>query len=396
MRLAASARQELSEVVMGMLQAKGRALSVRPGHVCSNHECNPENELALVRRGRLAPHQSHGTVDVYVCDHGGVHVCTPQDCQFKEICPISGCRYGNGVSYYTKGKPFGIDHYAKRWERTGAVSQGLSLRQKKQAAPKSGPAKRLGKGNLFKSADSAQPQPVATKRKWELTVEQPAQEAPAKKKKVRRVNTKKSIARARAKLRDRTRLLVMRLLFNDPIRREINEKRLRAADECWTRELRRYQEERKEANQCECDAWLKIIYLNTKGRTRLLPFLKHDEATLNYYVNIVLFIWDLVIQWGRPGSKNAGNTLCTNLTIGVLYAMQRGLVVSDCAVLPRDPFLVEALPPIKELDKYEMAHGDKNFRQACMQGEKLISQTAMAALQGGASMESVSFVPPSV
>ena len=90
--------------IRALFEAKRAELTARPvDHQCCRDAadrvnfCNPENEAALIRRGRLRRQQATGLDHVYVCNKWGVHVCTEDACRMWQktgTCPLTGRVHG--------------------------------------------------------------------------------------------------------------------------------------------------------------------------------------------------------------------------------------------------------------------------------------------------------------
>lgn len=374
-------------VVQQMLLAKRGLISRQPCHVCAGRLCNPQNESMLIAAGLLHPSRSRRTLNVFVCDLGGVHICTKYLCQFDEICPISGAKQHDEISWYEGGGPVSIDKWVNDHSGIGPIGQCFEIDWGDDVQPE-----RIipGPGNIFScllTPDwSVQPhthpipklvnRPTSPIRRLfdldsdaENEVEKPKEHSWNRDLALRRMERG-------------ARMLVSRLLFNRNPRKRLNASQSATTDHRAEIVTTNYIKRCAEKRQMPVNAHLKIIYLNSKLLTReSLPLLTYDEDRIQRYVHHILRCWDIVSRFGGSGNRNAGQGTCTIMVIATLYSMQTGLTVGNFNVLPSDPWLAKGLPPIKKLGMYQPS--SINYVQAHRKGRRLIEDATLQAIECG-------------
>jgi hypothetical protein len=64
-------------------------LPYRP-HNCSAQECDPQNQLTLIKRGLCPVPYDPLCQDMYICKYGVIHECSRNGCLLEGFCPVSG------------------------------------------------------------------------------------------------------------------------------------------------------------------------------------------------------------------------------------------------------------------------------------------------------------------
>jgi len=272
------------------------------------------------------------------------------------MCPISGVRNGHEVSYYSKGKSYGIDKFARNNAKAQRIDQRLGLDKKKKG-----------------------------KRKLETEEKDPT----IKKSKSRK--TAASDERSYKKMRSLVWDLTTKLLYNKEIRKKINQHIKEKAEEKYRKATKKYGSRREEKGLMECETDLRNIYRDTMFKAELLPVMKRNSKMIDKYVDSVMHMWKLVTKYGPPSRRNAGKNLCKQLTIGSLYAMCQGMTVSGKVIFDKDVFLIEMMPPMKYLKYYETNESDKKFRKAPKGGRNLIDHDVKEAISQGATEEELCY-----
>ena len=380
---------ELDSIVKNMERFKGHRYKPIKGHSCNDRSCNPENETIMIRRKKMPVSAATGQVDIYLCDRGCVHVCTRDYCPFTGLCPVTGTKWNSEVSYFEKGESHFIDHNARRHKRYKSQILGFSTAGSSAPTTKGKKRKRYtgfgGKKSTQNTRGDEDEEKESPQQQHRLqTLIAHVDTGKGKKKKKRRTAMKDfDMATSEPIMRKKIRALIKKLLFDKKIRKAINEASISRKQEAFRNHAKKYIQERADRNQVPNLSRLKIIALNTLAQAREIPILEFDEKKLQKYVDIVIHIWKIVIKWGKPGNRNTGDVRCQLITFSTLYAMQRGLMVNNVEVLPMDRILVEALPPIKELENYEKFQSEKQFQRASRQGTKIIKEAILEALKKG-------------
>jgi hypothetical protein len=93
--------------------------------------------------------------------------------------------------------------------------------------------------------------------------------------------------------------------------------------------------------------------------SRALPLVEYvfDEGLHDYYVNVILQVWNIMVKHIVPADEkeydDKGGEIVPRIdldmvVLGTLYAMRQGLIRNCVALLPRDEFLLVSLPLIHE------------------------------------------------
>lgn len=420
-------REQLNTMVQLLKLGKGHRLRSDPFHICNGMGCNPQNELSLVPLD-----YQMGNSDVYLCDLGAVHICTQRDCALYinhgMVCPISGCKYGDEFSYWTIDRAYDIDkkvadaapvvvnernNFMVSSSRTSKMinSSGVSvIRQTKRRRVITKSSKNMFdldqsclsrvNGALSSPVQSVvynriNGRPLEIEKEPQnaklITENTPEVSSDAEEGMVNlKLQREKTLRKGYCQMRDKVETLIIRLLYSG-IRKQINEEQRRHAEVVWNREKDRYL--REVESQCKPvnEAEMFIIRMNTREHYHEMPIIAKDAKRLKHYVDEVMRIWRVVVQYGNPGNVNAGKRLCVKITLGTLYSMTSGgICIQEVYYLKDDPWLLEVLPPIKHLQHFELDDISNRrgigFRKAYTEGRKLIAAVFISALTRGAKL----------
>jgi len=288
---------EAARVLQRMRAAKPDMQMRRPPHACSRDVCNPQRE-ADVCVG-VAPESQN----VYLCKFGIPHVCTEDACDIyqtahTQTCHISGRNYRTALTSTYDKNDF------RTWRMSGKDLVG-------------------------------QEQPTAAKRRKKKTKKTKAPVGP------RRVVPKPLAAPV---VLERARDLITLLLYSQ-FRRERNEACVAEMTRNAERARLRYVERRAQAGQLPYAT--DVYRIVADACSAKLPFdeYEHDPDLVNYYAHVVLQVWDLVHAHYPGDDRIEFNPVC----LGTLYTMRAGHMCGGAYVLPRDEFLMQALPFINML-----------------------------------------------
>jgi hypothetical protein len=309
----------------------------RVNHVCSQDVCDPQREWDMVRAGTLAgPSQSQ---NVYLCKFGALHVCSADACTVygespTHTCHISGRQFAGAVtSTYSRG-----DY--RTWRAKDHLQQPQPTEKKKkkrkkkrkEAAPPPAPAPPLKKPR-------APPKPLAD-----------------------------------AVVLDRAGDTVTLLLYSQC---------RRARNKAFVRELQREADKAKVTYVMQRARMGQLPYKSDLYRivgdvfAKPLPFVEYelDAHLVTYYAHVVLQVWRLVCEHFPKEERVEFAPVC----LGTLYAMRHGHMCEGAYVLPKDAFLLIALPLINELPFFGKTVEKKHITW----GMKIVASTYQCAVAKG-------------
>lgn len=306
-------------------------------HKCSAQRCMPLSEHALVESGHLEPPAL--TSQVYVCRFGAVHVCTADACELyrdtvAHTCPLSGINHGGQVSAYSR-------HDSRSWFAP-SVDRSVAPRPSRPPVP---PA-------LSKTA--------AVLKKLEAYTEE--------------------------QVRERASHMVKLLLFSNA-RVKLNDAVIARRVQDAQHDCEEYRRAQRAARQLPYATDLHRIRGWITSQPFVLREYEFDEHLHDYYVGVIVQVWERVLQYAREGPTLALRTPhcdADTISIGTLYCMRKGMVQNGHVMLPCDSFLAQNLPAIGDL----AVHFDVN-RNRITCGDSIVTAALLHALRcrGGASLD---------
>lgn len=372
---------ELDRFATVLLRAKMGRKVVDTYHVCTGLECNPQNESSLLRKGILNPVAMTGCNDIYICDKGGVHVCTRDRCNAETVCHISGCKYANTVSHYSKGKSHSIDQYAKNTKRYSRVK----------------------KRSVVKKDPETHKWTVLTER-YQDNRKRKAEENMKNKRKGKRSKVMEAIRngrfpdtvteQTRNQMREGARALVYKILFDNTIRRRLNADRKKGPEKRLACLIEGYRKDCSNAMQEICSDWFRIFHMNTVGSVELICELKKTPENIEKareIIDMIMHAWEIICKYGGKGNRNAGPVLCCNVTLATLYQLQEGVAINGHEIFKKYVWLLYVLPYEKELKYYQNGLKDKDFLKAFRTGKDTIRKAFETAIESGASDAEICF-----
>lgn len=304
-------------------------IGTQPSHQCHRAYCNPQNERDLIAlnilRGPLL------LDNVWVCDRGVTHVCTPEYCRLGQlanqgeiVCPLSGMVVGIHVLPEQSSDPDWTPH----WKPISAAQHRRETRHLTQ-----------NKRQRAQDANDYMTQ---------------AEE--------RAANVRNNLPK-RQDVALRARRIVETLLYSK-VRKRQNALHRQQCKERGERRIQDYVMHQRNQHQLPC--MLKMIEIINNVYRQPEPFviLERDENMINLYGTIVCQVWDRVLDLLlSPCDTNAGGSRMLfdvgirpnvdHVILGTLYMMREGYAPSNESVLPRDPFLAHYLPTQKDLPLFD-------------------------------------------
>jgi len=316
---------EFGRVLSRLRLGKRDLLLSRKPHNCARATCNPESEPTLVALGHLtAPAIS---TNVFLCRYGTIHVCSTSNCTIylterNQTCTISGFQLGTLECSYDKN-----DY--RTWNSKATMPSGDSTKRDRV---------------LGESLDAA----TASKR---------PKKQPAKKKPKRMVQHVLSDAQVKNKASE----TVMNLLFSSN-RAKRNADAI--ADNRHLAIKRRNTYIARRFAQRQLPYLTDIYRLMGDATSRPHPLMEfvYDEGLHNYYVMVILQIWQLTLKHMIPidekeydedtGVEIIPRVDLDMVALGTMYQMRQGVTRKDVMLLPRDEFLLASLPLIHEMSYF--------------------------------------------
>jgi hypothetical protein len=158
---------------------------------------------------------------------------------------------------------------------------------------------------------------------------------------------------ARRNLYTVTHDVIVELLYSDT-RERIDETKLRKVDELVVKDIKRYSAlMRSSGYLCNLHDILVLQRNREHSGARRVPPADKDDAMVDYYVHVVLHMWNFVLD-----ANELVDRICFTRqhfeqhVLGVLFCMQSSLRVGGTTVIPTDRFLAYHLPPVGDLDAY--------------------------------------------
>lgn len=195
-----------------------------------------------------------------------------------------------------------------------------------------------------------------------------------------------------ASMRDRFRTNVTALLnrlFYSTIRGDLNERARREGKEEWEKCYKKYCKDTASEGRHETFIEKYEIALNTQVEP---PFviLEDDGKLVDKYFNIIRHVWGIITKYGSPSFCNAGDRVCVQLTLGVLYSMRNsGIVIDGYNFLPPNAELL-VLPPLSLLHHFQPSTGtNASYGRRLTTGVNEIMAAYRAAIQSGATQISL-------
>ena len=263
-------------------------------HICSRTVCNPQSEQMLIDESHLMGPPL--TSNVYLCRYGTVHVCTPTACEHyalsnTQTCYISNFQMGPTVSFYDKNN-------SKSW-----FSKLEHLSGTPAAAGGGGGGKRI------KPLTSLSPETML----------------------------------------ERASDIVKLLLYS-----VCRHKRNLVAVEEYKQQANNAKNTyiRNQLRQQQLPFYPDVYRVRAFYSSQVLPLREYEynPVLCNYYTQIVQQMWELVVETNTEPEKN----LFDNIVIGTLYALQKGIILQNMTVLPKDDFLAQNLPSGSDLPYFGM------------------------------------------
>lgn len=304
-------------------------LGTHPSHICQDAFCNPQNEPDLIHLGALPGPPL--TTNVWVCNRGTTHVCTPQHCQLQQasrtgemVCPLSGMVHGVDRRPEQKSDPDWTPHWAP-----------LSKAEQKQFQKR------------HKTTPTAKPE-------YASIIEE------------RAANVKRNLPKRRD-VTQRAKQTVAKLLYSMVRKRQndIYRQRCRVRAD---RAIQAYCLRQKQRNQLpRIPVMMELI---SNAWIDDLPFaeLERDENRIQLYGTIVTQVWDRVLDfmltpWEAGGERMMLFTQgirpsADQVILGTLYMMREGYAPNGISLLPQDPYLAHYLPWQKDLHLFGIKKRD--------------------------------------
>lgn len=275
--------------------------------------------------------------NLYVCKQHLLHICSEQSCKFwrwdaqRQTCPISGIQYGAITSEYVKDDP-------RTW---GGGGGGGSKRGK---TAKLGPAA--------------------------------AEEA------------------ARDHIRHRASAMVKHLLYSNA-RIECNRVALR--DNVARGEAVRARYDSCQAANGQPSYWSDRYRIMGHFGTEPLPFVIYvfDQALHDYYVNIIVQIWNKVDRYYVSAATPASTVApirpdIDTIAVAVMYCMRSGLRYENVQLLPKDDFIILNLPHVNQLPAFKIS------KDTITRGDRIIERTFQLAITRGVPDHELELAPDQV
>lgn len=302
-----------------------QSIGSEPAHGCNEAFCNPQNESDLIQMGVLCGPAL--TRNVWVCDRGVTHVCTPELCLLgvranmgEIVCPLSGLVLRIDQRPEQSSDPDWKPH----WKPVSVAEQRRSRKRP-----------RLRRSH---SAGTSTPEERAA-------------------------NVKKNLPK-RADVTRRAERVVETLLYSR-VRRQQNEAHKRRCMERAARDVKAYRMQQKNCNQLP--RLPHIMQLVSNAWLPPAPFteLQRSENIINLYGAIVTQIWDRVLRFMLTPWESGGQRIMLfeqgirpsvdNVILGTLYMMREGYSPNNQSMVPSDPFLAHGLPTQKDLPLFNFA-----------------------------------------
>jgi len=353
-------------------------------HICLREACNPETEGDLIRQGWInGPPLSS---NVYLCNLGGIHVCTVRSCCFYQnnrphTCHISGLNAGNDYSGYSKHNP--MSWYTKpEYEISGGAINTVFVQEKRVI---------VNARRLLTQSGSMVDAMISERKKAKRPPPPPGPETVPDKKKPRRSMYNRApsakVVRKRAKA-------IVTLLLHSKHRVTIN----RRAQTEYDREAHHARETYLSAckDNGQFGFSVDIYRLMADKRSQPLPMVifNYDETLLTYYVDVICQVWEMVLkyyvhpkhkQFDEDGAEIVPKIDVDSVCLGVLYDMRHGYKIGNTWVLPSDPFLMCNLPRINDLAVFENTKRSKYTK-----GQDILSTTYDNAINSQVPLAEIS------
>ena len=383
-----------------------RDLAEKKTHTCHANVCNPLNEAALIRHGKLI--EPAICNDVYVCRYQTRHVCTELLCENLHlgVCPISGKCYGvYGVGFERivkakrlsgdivdgpahehvchpdvcnpqnepalirqgalRGPPVTSDLYVCRYKVRHVCTEMLCDMHDLGVCTVSGAC--YGPQGGYSSYDRNNP------KTWGRNFSQRERIGNAMAGQVRR--PRKKAKNIKGPIGD-----VIEMLLFSPARERVNQRKLDADAKRYERKLQNYLRECKTECIPPCLIYIMMMRHHFETTTFKLEKLRYNEDCIAKYTDIVMHVWELVDAYHPESPK------LDMVTIGVLYGMQQGFIVNGTVLLPSDTFLLYNLPAVNDLPMFGIE------KRKITSGQQLVELVFKRAIDQGAQLKDIAYI----
>lgn len=317
----------INQSLLRLQEAKKRAgtfreIAPQPNHICHPQVCAPENEPALISQGCLrAPPL---TTDVYLCNHGYIHVCTAERCNNASfgVCNISGACHGQYGGYSS------YDSQDYRTRRTTATEFC-------KTAPTSISLKR----QLQHPEDASNNNAVVE------TVKRSKTSLSSQRRRRRPSQSNHNNSSVASNYYDACRKRIEFLLYDKKrakINTNITHMMQRKSQNAITQYLHTTQRNAIPPNVI----MMAMIMDNfAPEHNVLLSMPTYSDKLVHRYCVIVLHVFQLVMQYVQIKEK----INIEDIALGVLYALRTGLKINNLYVLKPDKKLITILPKPNDL-----------------------------------------------
>lgn len=172
-------------------------------------------------------------------------------------------------------------------------------------------------------------------------------------KRKRKTKTRKVFIRGNPVLYSEAKSIINDLLFDDRVRRMINEKKEIELQKKGADEVRKYYKSCKKTNIMPSIHCVDSAYDEAINQKRLLPDTSRYKHLVDRYALICCKLWSRAMDTPFFVERSSGFHFCQHV-MGSLYVMQHGLrdATRTVTILPEDKFLYMSLPSQSDLQYF--------------------------------------------